>query len=62
MIKFIKSLFVDHSKDREYVKYYDEGVDAYRTHKMVLDNPYVCGTIQHKFWLMGFEDAPWQDF
>jgi hypothetical protein len=53
-------LWIDRSNDKYNYKFYQEGMGAYKSGKTKLDNPYVSGTVEHKYWLMGFKDAPWQ--
>ena len=54
-------MFIDRSKDKEYYVYYMQGYSAYKEGKKEVDNPYEHGSIQYKYWIMGFKDAPWED-
>lgn len=39
------------------IKRYDEGYDAYYDDENIDSNPYVYGTFDFKWWVIGYEDA-----
>ena len=54
------TIFVDRSKDKFYYTFYQQGVADYNSGLSIADRRYQLDSVQHKYWLMGFKDAPWQ--